>query len=101
MPRKSAPFRADFSFGRREQAADRNQPAAHLRGALAGTVIRPQVTARIGDGVTIRADGHGEIEKNLQVKKGEVRQVDLVLPPRGTPPPAPAPKAKTPPRTKP
>jgi hypothetical protein len=51
--------------------------------------------------VTIRADGYGEVEKNLQAKKGEVRQVDLVLSPRGTPPPAPAPGSKTPPRTKP
>jgi len=51
--------------------------------------------------VTIRADGYGEVEKKLQAKKGEVRQVDLVLSPRGTPPPVPAPKSKTPPRTKP
>jgi hypothetical protein len=51
--------------------------------------------------VTIRADGYGEVEKNLQAKKGEVRQVDLVIPSRGTPPPGPAPKSKNPPRTKP
>jgi len=51
--------------------------------------------------VTIRVDGYGEVEKNLQAKKGEVRQVDLVLPPRGTAPPAAVPKSKTPPRTKP
>jgi len=51
--------------------------------------------------VTIRADGYGEVEKNLQAKKGELRQVDLVLSPRGAPPPASAPRSKTPPRTKP
>ncbi len=31
--------------------------------------------------VTIRAEGFGEVEKNLQAKKGEVKQIDLVLPP--------------------
>ena len=51
--------------------------------------------------VTVRADGYGETEKNLRAKKGEVKQMDLVLSPKGTPPPTPAPKTKTPPRTKP
>jgi len=56
--------------------------------------------------VTIRADGFGEVEKNIQAKKGEVRQADLVLSPRGTPSssrpvPSKTPPAKTPPRTKP
>jgi hypothetical protein len=51
--------------------------------------------------VTVRADGYGETEKNLRAKKGEVKQMDLVLSARGTPPPTPAPKTKTPPRPKP
>jgi hypothetical protein len=49
--------------------------------------------------VTIRAEGYGEVEKNLQARKGEVKQIDLVLPPPRTPKSTPAPK--TPPRTKP
>jgi len=51
--------------------------------------------------VTIRAEGYGEVEKNLQARKGEVKQVDLVLPPPRTPRSTPASKTKTPPRTKP
>ncbi len=47
--------------------------------------------------LTIRADGHGETEKNLQARKGEIKQVDLVLPSSKTPPP----KNKPPARTKP
>jgi len=31
--------------------------------------------------VTIRAEGFGEVEKNLQAKKGELKQMDLTLPP--------------------
>jgi Transglutaminase-like superfamily/Carboxypeptidase regulatory-like domain len=51
--------------------------------------------------VTIRAEGYGEVEKNLQARKGEVKEVDLVLPPRRTPPPPPSPKTNPPARTKP
>jgi hypothetical protein len=51
--------------------------------------------------VTIRAEGYGEVEKNLQARKGEVKQVDLVLPSPGTPQSTPASKTKTAPRTKP
>jgi hypothetical protein len=51
--------------------------------------------------VTIRAEGYGEVEKNLQARKGEVKQVDLVLPPRKTPPSTPSPKTNPPARTKP
>jgi hypothetical protein len=51
--------------------------------------------------VTIRAEGYGEVEKSLQARKGEVKQVDLVLPPRKTSPPTPSPKTNPPARTKP
>ena len=51
--------------------------------------------------VTIRAEGYGEVEKNLQARKGEVKEVDLVLSPRRTPPPSPSPKTNPPARTKP
>jgi hypothetical protein len=51
--------------------------------------------------VTIRADGHGETEKKFQARKGEVKQVDLVLPSPRTPPPTPSPKTKPPARTQP
>ena len=51
--------------------------------------------------VTIRAEGYGEVEKNLQARKGEVKQIDLVLPPPRTPKSTPASKTKTAPRTKP
>jgi hypothetical protein len=51
--------------------------------------------------VTIRAEGYGEVEKNLQARKGEVKQVDLVLPPPRTPQSTPASKTKPPARTKP
>ena len=51
--------------------------------------------------VTIRAENYGEVEKNLQARKGELKQVDLVLPPPRTPKSAPASKTKTAPRTKP
>jgi len=51
--------------------------------------------------VTIRAEGYGEVEKNLQARKGEVKKIDLVLPPPRTPKSTPASKTKTPPRTKP
>jgi len=51
--------------------------------------------------VTIRAEGYGEVEKNLQARKGEVKEVDLVLPPRRTPQPPPSSKTNPPARTKP
>jgi hypothetical protein len=51
--------------------------------------------------VTIRADGHGETEKNLRARKGEVKQVDLVLPTPRTSPSTPSPKTKPPAGTKP
>jgi hypothetical protein len=51
--------------------------------------------------VTIRAEGYGEAEKNLQARKGEVKQVDFVLPSRNTPPSTPSPKTNPPARTKP
>jgi hypothetical protein len=51
--------------------------------------------------VTIRAEGYGVVEKNLQARKGEVKRVDLVLPAPRTSQPTPSPKTKTPPRTKP
>ncbi len=51
--------------------------------------------------VTIRAEGYGEAEKNLQARKGEVKQIDLVLPLPRTPKSTPASKTKNPSRTKP
>jgi hypothetical protein len=51
--------------------------------------------------VIVRADGHGETEKHLTAKKGEVKQVDLVLSPRESRPSSPPPKPKTPPKAKP
>ena len=51
--------------------------------------------------VTIRAEGYGEVEKNLLARKGEVKQVDLVLSPRRSPPSTPAPKTTPGVRTKP
>ncbi len=51
--------------------------------------------------VTIRAEGYGEVEKNLQARKGEVKQVDLVLPSPRTPQSTSSPKTNPPPRTKP
>ncbi len=51
--------------------------------------------------VTIRAEGYGEAEKNLQARKGEVKQIDLVLPPPRTPKSTPTSKTKNPSRTKP
>ncbi len=52
--------------------------------------------------VTIRADGYREVEKNLQATKGEVKNLDIVIP-SPAPPPAskPQPKPTAPPRTKP
>jgi hypothetical protein len=52
--------------------------------------------------VTIRADGYGEVQKNLQATKGEVKNLDIVIS-SPAPPPAskPQPKPTTPPRTKP
>jgi hypothetical protein len=51
--------------------------------------------------VTIRAEGYSEVEKNIQARKGEVKQVDLVLPPPRTPKSTPASKTNPPSRTKP
>ncbi|NWF56275.1 MAG: transglutaminase domain-containing protein [Syntrophaceae bacterium] len=51
--------------------------------------------------VIVRADGHGETEKHLTAKKGEVKQVDLVLSPRESRPSSPPPKPKTTPKAKP
>ena len=51
--------------------------------------------------VTIRAEGFGEVEKNLQAKKGEVKQIDLVLPPATSSPSASPSRSKGGPRTKP
>jgi len=51
--------------------------------------------------VTIRAEGYGEVEKNLQARKGEVKQVDLIIPPRKSPQSTPPPKNSNPSRTKP
>jgi hypothetical protein len=51
--------------------------------------------------VTIRAEGYGEVEKNLQARKGEVKQVDLIIPPRKRPQSTPPPKNSNPSRTKP
>jgi len=51
--------------------------------------------------VTIRAEGYGEVEKNFQARKGEVKEVDLVLPPRKTPPPPSSPRTNPPARNKP
>jgi hypothetical protein len=52
--------------------------------------------------VTIRADGYREVEKNLQATKGEVKNMDIVIP-SPAPPPASKPQSKptVPPRTKP
>jgi len=52
--------------------------------------------------VTIRADGYREVEKNLQATKGEVKNLDIVIP-SPAPPPAskPQPKPTAPRRTKP
>ncbi len=51
--------------------------------------------------VTLKADGYDDFEKNLQATKGEVKNLDLVLPSPASSKPAskPAPKSKTPPRT--
>jgi hypothetical protein len=51
--------------------------------------------------VTVRAEGYGEVEKNLQAKKGEVKQIDVVLPPATSSPASSSPKSKGAPRTKP
>jgi hypothetical protein len=51
--------------------------------------------------VTVRAEGYGEVEKNLQARKGEVKQVDLILPSRKTSPSTPSPQNNPPARTKP
>lgn len=49
--------------------------------------------------ITIRAEGYGEVEKNLPAKKGEVKQVDLTI--SSPSQPASSPKPKPAPRTKP
>ena len=41
--------------------------------------------------VTIRVEGYEEVEKNLQATKGEVKNIDIVLPPLG---PSPKPSSK-------
>ena len=51
--------------------------------------------------VTIRAEGYGEVEKNLQARKGEVKQVDLIIPPRKSPQSTSPQKNSNPSRTKP
>ena len=48
--------------------------------------------------VIIRADGYREVEKNLQATKGEVKNLDIVIPSPASPP---ASKPTAPPRTKP
>jgi hypothetical protein len=48
--------------------------------------------------VTIRADGYGEVEKNLQATRGEVKNLDIVIPSPASPP---ASKSTAPRRTKP
>jgi len=52
--------------------------------------------------VTIKAEGYGEVEKNLEASKGEVKNIDIVLPsPAEAKPLAkPAAKPKAPPRAK-
>jgi len=54
--------------------------------------------------LTIRVDGYGEVEKNLQAIKGEVKNIDIVLPPFGSSPSQPPsktiPKSKGAPRAK-
>ncbi len=54
--------------------------------------------------LTIKADGYGEVEKKLQAFKGEVKNIDIVLPPihpSSSPSPSKAnPKSKSAPRTK-
>jgi hypothetical protein len=51
--------------------------------------------------VTIRAEGFGEVEKNLQAKKGELKQIDLTLLPTTSSRSASPPQSKGAPRTKP
>jgi len=48
--------------------------------------------------ITIRADGFGEIEKNLQATKGEIKNMDIVLTSGapGTPSSPSLPKIKAP-----
>jgi hypothetical protein len=56
--------------------------------------------------LTVKADGHGEVEKKLQATKGEVKNIDIVLPsaspsPASSPSPSKAtPKSKKAPGTK-
>ena len=54
--------------------------------------------------LTIKVEGYGEIEKNLQAVKGEVKNIDIVLPssaPSSSQPPSKTiPKSKSAPRTK-
>jgi hypothetical protein len=54
--------------------------------------------------LTIKVDGYGEVEKNLQAIKGEVKNIDIVLPPFGSSPSQPPsktiPKSKGAPRAK-
>jgi hypothetical protein len=51
--------------------------------------------------LTIRAEGYAEVEKKLKAAKGQVRQVDLVLPGKSSSPPVPAPKPRRMPRAQP
>ena len=51
--------------------------------------------------VTIRAEGYGEVEKNLPAKKGEVKKIDLILSPQASSKPSSTPASKGAPRTKP
>jgi len=46
--------------------------------------------------VTIKADGYGEVEKNFQASKGEVKKIDIVLSPQGSTKPTPKPSSKSP-----
>lgn len=54
--------------------------------------------------LTIKVEGYGEVEKNLQAVKGEVKNIDIVLPsfaPSSSQPPSKTiPKSKSAPRTK-
>jgi hypothetical protein len=51
--------------------------------------------------VTVRAEGYGDAEKSLQVKKGEVKQNDVILPPKSSKPPPLPPGPKGGPRGRP
>jgi len=52
--------------------------------------------------ITVRADGYREVERSLQATKGEVKNLDIVIPPPASPPASkPQSKPTAPPRTKP